>query len=240
VDGLCVAQLGGERDGAMVAYDLATGDEKWKWTEDGMAYASPVLATIGGTKAIVAETNKNIVIIALADGKLAWETPFAVQGGRAYNACTPIVDGQTIIFSGSGRGTRAVRIEKEGSKFDAKELWSNSDFGVQFNTPIVNNGFVFGISDRDKLFCINEETGKAAWSTDIKGNRGYGSIVDAGTILLAKTPKSDLIVFEPSDKEFKQLASYKVADSDVYAYPVISGKRIFIKDKDAVTLLMLE
>ena len=32
VDGLCIAQLGGEDDGGIVAYDLATGDEKWRWT----------------------------------------------------------------------------------------------------------------------------------------------------------------------------------------------------------------
>ena len=40
-DGLCIAQLGGESNGGIVAYDLATGDQKWKWTGDGTAYASP-------------------------------------------------------------------------------------------------------------------------------------------------------------------------------------------------------
>src|SRR5207302_8014417 len=51
VDGLCIAQLGGENKGAIVAYDLATGDEKWKWTGDGTGYASPVVLTMDGTKA---------------------------------------------------------------------------------------------------------------------------------------------------------------------------------------------
>ena len=59
-----------------------------------------VIATIKG------ETEKKLVALALADGKLAWETPFAVQG-RGYNAATPIVDGQTIIYTGSGRGATA-------------------------------------------------------------------------------------------------------------------------------------
>ena len=40
-----------------------------------------------------------------------------------------------------------------------------------------------------------------------------------------------LIFFEPDPKEFKQLALYKVADGNTYAYPVISSNRIFIKDK---------
>ena len=72
------------------------------------------------------------------------------------------------------------------------------------------------------------------------GGGGYGSIVDAGPVLLALTPSAQLIVFEPSDKEFKQLASYKVASSQTHAYPVASGNRIFIKDRDSVTLWAVE
>jgi outer membrane protein assembly factor BamB len=236
VDNLCIVQLGGESNGAIVAYELASGNEKWKWADDGTAYASPVLASIGGKKVIVAETSKHIVAIGVADGQRLWETGFAAQGGRAYNACTPIVDGQKIIFSGAGRGTKAVAIEAMGDKLDAKDLWSNPDNSVQFNTPVVKNELIFGISDRDKLFCLSAETGKTEWTSEIKGTRGYGSIVDAGPALLAITPKSDLIVFEPNGKEFKRIANYKVAESDVYAYPVVSGRRIFIKDRDSVTL----
>src|SRR5262245_19167838 len=189
VDDTCVVQLGGESKGSIVAYDLADGREKWNSADETTAYASPVLASIGGGKQIVAETNKNIVAIDLAGGTKLWETPFAVQGGRAYNACTPIVDGPTVIFSGSGRGTKAVKLEKNGDKIEATPLWSNPDFGVQFNTPVLKNGHVYGISDRDKLFCVSAETGKTAWSADIKGSRGYGSVVDAGPVLLALTPK---------------------------------------------------
>src|SRR5207253_9245905 len=69
VDGLCVAELGGESSGAMVAYDLATGEEKWKWTGDGTAYASAILLSVDGNKAVVAEIDVNIVDISRADGK---------------------------------------------------------------------------------------------------------------------------------------------------------------------------
>jgi hypothetical protein len=49
-----------------------------------------------------------------------------------------------------------------------------------------------------------------------------------------------LIVFEPSDKELKEVATYKVSSSDTYAYPVVSGNRIYVKDKDSVTLWTIE
>jgi hypothetical protein len=51
----------------------------------------------------------------------------------------------------------------------------------------------------------------------------------------ALTPKGELAVFEPSDKEYKKVASYKVADSETYAYPVAAGKGMFVKEKDSLS-----
>jgi len=106
-DGLVIVQLGGNEAGGVVAYDLTSGAEKWKWTGDGPGYASPVLLTVGGTKMVIAETDTKIVGLGVNDGKLLWETPFVVQG-RGYNASTPIFDGQTLIYCGSGRGATAA------------------------------------------------------------------------------------------------------------------------------------
>jgi outer membrane protein assembly factor BamB len=231
-DSLCIAQLGGENNGGIVAYDLATGDQKWKWTGDGTAYASPVLLTVAGTKMIVTLTAKKIVGLAVADGKLLWEEPFVAQG-RAYNAATPIVDGQTVIYAGSGRGTKAVKIEKTGDTFAAKELWSNPDNAVQFNSPVLKAGQIYGVSQNGVVFCLDAQGGKTLWTTTL-GGKGFGSIVDAGSVLLALTPQGDLTVFEPSDKEYKKLASYKVG-ADTYAYPIAAGNGVYAKDKEAVT-----
>jgi outer membrane protein assembly factor BamB len=231
-DGLCVVQVGGEGSGGVVAYDLAGGNEKWKWTEEGSAYASPVL--LAGSKSVVAETDKSVVGLSLADGKLQWKTAFAVRG-RGYNAATPLVDGMTLIVTGSARGIKAMKI----GDGEPKELWSNSDFSVQFSTPVLKDKLLFGITDGDKLFCLNAETGKTAWTTAITGKRGYGSVVDVGPALMALTPAGELVVFEPTDKDFKALGKYKVATSDTYAYPVVAGNRVFVKDKDALTLWTL-
>jgi outer membrane protein assembly factor BamB len=237
---LCIAQLGGGANGGIVAYEVATGKEIWKWTEDGTAYASPVLLAMSGVLQVVALTEKSLVGLNAADGKLKWQVSFAPAQRMQYNAATAIVDGQTVIVSGTGRGTKAVKIEKEGDTFTAKELWSNPDNAVQFNTPVTKNGLVFGLTSRDAFFCLNSKDGQSAWSAPSGGKRGFGSIVDAGPVLLALTPSAQLIVFEPSDKEFKQIASYKVAESETYAHPVAAGNRVFIKDQENVALWTIE
>lgn len=290
-DGLCIAQLGGNENGGVTAYDLATGNEKWKWTGDGPSYASPVLLTVAGTKLVIAEMDKKIVALAISDGKLLWETPFVVAG-RGYNASTPIVDGQTLIYCGSGRGATAVKIEKEGDAFTARELWKNPANSVMFNTPVVKGGALYGLTANNEFFCLNTQDGKTAWTAPLTppapaasgegqntntqttaaaqssaasqntnaqagvggqgagrggrggmgggGRAGYGSIVDAGSVLLALTPSSELVVFQPSDKAYTELARIKVAASPTYAQPVVSGNRIFIKDQDSIILYTVE
>jgi outer membrane protein assembly factor BamB len=238
-DGLCIIQFGGEKAGGIAAFNLAAGNEKWKWSDDGTAYSSPVLLTVDGTRMVVAETNQNIVGIGPTDGKLLWKIPYPKGQGRGYNASTPIVSGQTVVFSGSNRGTKTIKIEKKGDSFEVKEGWNNKDNSVMFNTPIVHDGLVFGLTSNNNLFCINSD-GMTAWTSSIKGEGGFGSIVDAGSVLLSLTPSAELVVYEPSGKEFKELASYKVSNSKTYAYPVVSGKRIYVKDKDSVIMFTIE
>ena len=238
VDGTCIAHLGGKDDGAIIAFDLATGDQKWQWAGDGPAYASPVLITVEGTQQIVAQTEKSLVGVAIADGKLLWQVPTPALG-RAQSAVTPVVDGQTVIYTGQGRGTTAVRIEKQGDGFAARELWSNEDLGTGFNTPVLKDGLLFGMSDGSNFFCMNAQTGQVAW-TDTTRRERFGAVLDAGDCLLALPNNSEMIAFKPSDRQYEQLALIKVADTPTYAHPVIAGNRIFVKDEDAVTMWTLE
>src|SRR5687767_14010970 len=103
-----------------------------------------------------------------------------------YNAATPVVDGNTVIYSGAGRGrgTKAFTFEKSAGGVTAKEVWGTTEHAVRFNTPVLKDGFVYGISDRSQLFCLDAKIGKTAWATGLRaGYRGYGSVVDAGAVL---------------------------------------------------------
>ena len=59
-------------------------------------------------------------------------------------------------------------------------------------------------------------------------------------MLLALTPASQLFVVQPTEKAYTQVTSIKVADKPSYAYPVVSGNRIFIRDSDSVALFTVE
>ena len=226
VEGKCIAHLGGRGNGTISAYDLKSGEEKWKWTGEGPSYGSPVLMTVEGTKALVTLTEKSFVGIGVADGKLLWQVPFTA--GR-YNMSTPIVDGQTLICSG-----RALKIEKQGDGFAARELWKGES-PHQFNTPVLKDGLLFGLSARRSFFCMNAQSGDVLW-TDTTPRGECGAVLDAGSVLLALTSDTELVAFKPSNKEYAELARIKVADTPTWAYPIIAGNRVFVKDRDALAL----
>lgn len=240
MDGMAIAHLGGKDNGGIIAYDLNTGNPNWQWTEEGPEYSSPSLLTVDGTKQIVTLTEKSIVGIGLADGKLQWKLPF-VPERRAYNAATPIIDGEKVIYTGAGRGTKAVKIEKQTDGFTAKELWSNTEVAPQFNTPVLKNGLLFGLSNRGNLFCINNQTGQTAWIDPTQTDRGgFAAIVDVGSVILALPSSAELIVIKPVEKEYTELARIKVSEKATYAHPVIAGNRIYIKDEDSLSLWTID
>jgi outer membrane protein assembly factor BamB len=237
--GTCIAHVGGREKAAVIAFDLATGNPKWKWTGEAPAYASPVLMTVEGTQQVVVQSEKSLVGLAVLDGKLLWQLPTPIQG-RFYNAASPIVAGAKLFVTGQGSGTKAVEIRKEGAGFAVKELWTNAEVGTGYNTPVLKDGLLFGCSDRGNLFCLNAETGKTAWS-DAARRDSFCALVDAGTVLIALPAKgAEMTVFKPTDKAFEEVAKLKIAETPVYAHPVLAGKRIYVKDAESLALLAVE
>jgi outer membrane protein assembly factor BamB len=243
VDGKCIEFIGKDQDrrkmtegkGAIIAYDLAGGEEKWKWSGEGPGYASPVLMTVEKTKQLVTLSEKAVVGIDVSNGKLLWQVDFKAR----YNSVTPVVNGDTVIYAGEGSGTVAIKIEKNEDKFAAKELWKKNDSPGKYNTPMLKDGLLYGLTGGRSFYCMKAETGEVLWTDKTK--RGEcGGVLDAGSVLLALTSDSELVAFKPSNKEFAELAKYKVADSPTWAYPIIAGNRVFVKDKDSVILWTIE
>ncbi len=292
-DGMCIVQFGGEDKGGIAAYDLETGSEKWAWTENGSSYASPVLMKVGKHAIALAPAATQVVAVSLADGKSLWSMDYT-QG--RYNAATPVVDGQTVYLAGPNRGITALELTDEGDTIASKEVWRNEDeqTTVQYNTPVMVDGMLYGLSNANQLFCVNAEDGTMTWNSALAGatgnaaptqrperggdqggkagdkqgekdgaerggdrpaagdqpqrggrqrggrggggRGGYGSIVAAGSVLIGLTPTSELFVYDANGKEFKELARYKVSETPTYAYPILVGNRIYVKDKDSLTM----
>jgi outer membrane protein assembly factor BamB len=236
-EGLCVVHLGGQDEGLLVALDMASGRVEWQWHGDGPAYASPALMRVDGVLQVAVQTERNLAGFALRDGRRLWQTATAPRPGY-WNSATPVPDGATVVYTGQGTGTYAIRIEAQESTFVVRQLWHQPDLGTVYNTPVLRDGTLFGLSDRGRFFGLDFETGTILWSSSERVSN-FGSIVAAGEVLLALPEKSGLVVFVPSRDGYREIARYPVADSPIYAHPVVAGRRVFVRDADSVMLWTL-
>jgi outer membrane protein assembly factor BamB len=194
-----------------------------------------VLAEIAGTRQLVAPTEKLLVGISVADGKLLWSTPFV--SGR-YTTATPVVSGSTVYLFGRDR-ILAAKVERKGDQFQATDLWTKTTPGSVYTTPVLKDGRLYGANSQGALFCVNAENGEELWQDTVR--RGDPAFhLDAGPVLLCVTRNSELAVLEPGGKALQEVAKLKVGDSEVWSCPIFSGKRVYIKDKDSLTLWTLE
>jgi outer membrane protein assembly factor BamB len=235
ISGTCIAHLGGPTEGQFIAFDLVSGKVKWKIAGEAPFYASPVLITIDGTQQVVFQTGTKLVSLDVKDGAQLWEFATPAGGGMVNSSSSPVVDKQKIYFTGLNNGVNAIEVKKQGGTYAVNKLWTNSEITTTFNTPLLKDGFLYGLSSKSRLFCIDAGNGQTAWIDDTP-HQGFGTIVDAGSILIVLSSISNFVVFKPDGKAYSQIVSIKVSDNAVYAQPVLSGNRIYIKDNDSLTM----
>ena len=233
--GICYAHLGGPKTGQFIAFDLSTGAVKWKVEGEGPAYGSPVLMTTDGSKQIVFQAQTKLVSLNPGDGKQLWEFATPVGTGRVQNATSPVADQNRIYFTGLNNGFNAIEIKKDGNSFVVNKLWSNPDLSTSYSTPLLKDGFLYGLSNQSRLFCINASSGQTAW-LDNTALQNFGSIVDAGSVIVALTSNSNFVVLKPDGQKYNQVALIKLTETPIYAHPILSGNRIYIKDNESLTL----
>lgn len=233
-DGKCIIHTGAAGKGEITALDLGTGNERWKFVTDGPSYATPSVMTMQGRKHLVVMTEKSMLALDISDGRLLWQIT-ATPAQRFYNSVSPVVDGNKIYYTGLGTGTRAVEVSLQGGKYLTRELWANNQTGSKWNTPVLKDGSLYGFSDQRRIFCMDAGTGRTNW-TDNATTSDFSTLVDCGTVLIGLPSTGNLIIFRPDPVKYSGVAVYKVADTPVYSYPVVSGNNIWVKDAASLIL----
>jgi outer membrane protein assembly factor BamB len=231
---LLIVHAGGSANGALMALDAVRGDVKWSWKGDGPAYASPVIAEFGKTRQVITQSQRRVIGLSLADGRLLWEIPFTTA--YEQNIITPVVVNDLLVYGGLSKPTTAVRIEQQGAKWVTPQVWENADVPMYMSSPVESDGYLFGLTNRNRgqFFCVDARTGKTMWTT--KGREAENAaLVTAGQLVMAVTTEGELIVARNSAKEFDVVKRYTVAESPVWAHPAPIGTGIVIKDEETLT-----
>lgn len=238
VDGLLVAYVGGHDSGALIAFDPRTGAERWRWSEDGPGYTSPVVARIGGVTQLITQSQKRCLGLSPRDGKLLWSMPFTTPFDQ--NSISPVVAGDLVVFGGTRQPTFALRLKQEGGAWKAEKAWETRDVTLYMSTPVLSDGRLYGMSERygGQLFILDAATGKTLF-TGAPRLADNAAVLDAGAVLLVLTTDGDLRVHRKETAGLPELARYDVGESATWASPAISGKNLLVKDATTLHLWKL-
>lgn len=237
--GLLVVHAGGPDNGALLALDPETGNEKWSWNGDGPAYASPIVVELEGTRQIVTQSQKHIIGLAAANGELLWKIPFTTD--YTQNIITPLQYKDLLIFSGIDKGAFAVRVSKKDGKWEPQNVWQNEKASMYLSSPVLIGDFLYGMTHyrKGQYFCLDARTGITQW-TSVGAEGENAAIINGGSVLFFLSNNADLTVVKATEKKYEVLKEYVVAKSPTWAQPAIVGDEIVIKDLNSLTLYTLQ
>jgi len=215
--------------GALVAYDLATGDPRWIGPTMGESYSSPHLLTIDGVPQILLLNPAGVTSVAPADGTLLWEYSWP---GIGIVQPALIAEGDVLISMISEGampiGTRRIAIAHEPGRWTVEERWTSVRMKPSFTSIVVHKGHAFGFDGRI-LACIDVEDGERKW----KGGRyGQGQLLllPDQDLLLVVSEEGELALVRATPDEFTELARFPAIEGKTWNYPVLIDDLLLVRN----------
>lgn len=238
-DGCVIIHAGAEPDGCYIAFDLATGEERWRFGNDPAGYCTPILTSLGSRRLLIGWTPEHVLVASPEDGSLVTSVPYKVTMG--VSIATPICREDTVFVSGYWEGTKAIRL---GSN-SAKILWEENRFlrGLM-SQPLYRQGHVYLLDKQHGIVCCVLETGKVVWTDQNqltpRGRNPQATLVWVGeseqAICLNSAGELVLCQFTPAG--FKELARSKII-GETWAHPAYVGRRVYARDDERILCVEL-
>jgi outer membrane protein assembly factor BamB len=231
VDGDLIFVCCGAAGQSLLGINRLDGAVVWKGEDDTPTHATPIVATILGTRQAIFLTQKGLVSAEARTGKVLWRHAFRFS---VSTAASPVVSEDIVYCSaGYGVGSTAVRLAKADGGFSVTPLWrtEGNKIANHWSTPVARNGFLYGMFSfkeygRGALKCVEVATGKEIWS---QLNFGAGGVILVGDLLLALSDRGQLILIDPSPEGYKELGRVQAVAGKCWNNPTFSDGRVYVR-----------
>jgi outer membrane protein assembly factor BamB len=243
-------------DSGLVAFDLATGRERWRASDQLASYSSPILARVGDRDRILAWTRDKLLVVDPASGAVTgdfrWRaeevfsavcaSPVAAAGRVLLSECYE--PGSVLLDLTAGDVPRPIRQDRRRARPDAalKAHWA---------TPVFHDGHLYGASGRHAgdavLACVDWHSGAIRWT---EGGFGRASLVLVAGHLLVLGEYGDLVLVRAVPDRYAEVSRTRVRDpadgrSDLlgppcWAAPVIARGLGYVRGQGRLVCLELE
>jgi outer membrane protein assembly factor BamB len=230
-DGRVIANVGGDNNAGIVAFNADTGAVLWTATNHEASYSSPVSATFGGRKAVVFFTRQGLVALDPANGAVRFQKSWRSRSQASVNAASPVVAGDLIFVSATYEtGAALLRVKDDV----LSELWSSDEaMSNHYATSVLHNGVLYGFHGRQEfnpsLRAVDLNTGKVRWSED---RFRAGTVTLAGDKLVILRESGELVIADASPQAFRPIARAQILPPTLRAYPAIADGFLYVRNSD--------
>jgi outer membrane protein assembly factor BamB len=226
----------GGKDASLAALDLETGRTIWTTPGEPAAYASLILATLGGVEQIVGYDAVSVGGWDARTGSRLWtlEPPEP----NDFNVPTPVeLDGRLLLTS-ENNGTRLYEFDSDG-RIRSEPVARNDDLVSDSSTPVVAGGRIFGIGYR--FVCLDASSLKTLWQAEGDGF-DYASLIAGGGRVLVTTVDGELILFRADAAGLTNAEHLKPFgdEAEVWSHPALTAGRLYLRSDKAVCCLLLD
>lgn len=211
--------------GALIAYDIESGEPRWKGPVEGEGYSSPHRVSLGGVEQILWLTGAGLSSVSPADGTVLWQ-----HAWKGYPIVQPAVTpaGDVLISVSADGGLRRLSLASGPEGWSATERWTSRGLKPYFSDFVVHEGHAYGF-DGTMLSCIDLEAGERKW----KGGRyGNGQLVLLPEIdaLLVLGERGDIALVAATPAQFEELARAPAIEGKTWNHPVVVGDVLLVRN----------
>lgn len=237
---------------AVVAFDAATGKERWRVGDYLASYSTPRLITVDGQSLLLMFVREGLLAIDPQQGTERWFFPWRSPRLESVNAAVPVVFGNRVLISECyDVGSTLLEVSPQS----AKVVWQDPPksrqraFRAHWATPIEHGGFLYGCSGRNEpdsdLRCIDLSTAEPSW-VDRRRIRSSLLYVDQHFIVLDEDGQMQLI--QATAEQLKVVSSIDLGTAaenrpalspPCWAAPILSRGLLYVRGRENVLCLEL-
>src|SRR5690606_7303049 len=140
----------------MVALNKSNGRPLWTSAVPGSpsaAYASPIVANVGGVRQYINFTSRGLIGVRADDGTPLWGDNSSSNG--TANCSTPLfADDHVFSASGYGTGGSLLRLQSSRTGTNAALVFHTDDMKNHHGGMVILDGYLYGSNDPGILTCI--------------------------------------------------------------------------------------
>jgi outer membrane protein assembly factor BamB len=237
VDGDVVVCTPGGAEATLVALNKGNGEVIWKsQVPDGEAagYASVIAIDAAGVKQYVQFLSKGVVGVDAKTGKFLWR--YDKTGKNPANMATPVAADGLIFTSGAFVGGGTVKIEGQGDKLAAKEVYFERGLPTAIGGSVLVDGNLYGTGQQG-FVCADFATGKIKWKDK---SIGQASLLYADGLLIVHGENNMMALIEATPEGYREKGKFKLPDPPKHAprfppevawsYPALANGRLYVRD----------